>query len=54
MLQLKDPNVDPSEFYVKQELTTDDEMETDDENINRGNFCIFHPKINCDANTHCE
>lgn len=43
VLQLKDPNIDPSEFYIQKDIATDNENETDDENINRGNFSV---KIN--------
>lgn len=43
VLQLKDPNIDPSEFYMQKAIASDDESETDDESINRGNFSF---KIN--------
>lgn len=40
VLQLKDPNIDPSEFYMQKEIASDDGNETDDENINRGKFSL--------------
>lgn len=41
VLQLKDPNIDPSEFYIQKEVASDNENETDDENIiNRGHFPV--------------